>query len=54
MAIPCDKAFIFLQRNHHHPGSTVTLDTDRVKHRLIGVISEFSGDHFGGNGENLA
>ena len=42
LAIAAKKALIFLEREHHDAGNAVPLDTDRVKHRLIGIISKLA------------
>jgi hypothetical protein len=42
LAIAAEKALIFLEREHHDAGNPVPLDTNRVKHRLIGIISKLA------------
>jgi hypothetical protein len=42
LTITTQEPLIFLEREHHDAGNAVPLDTDRVKHRLIGIISKLA------------
>jgi hypothetical protein len=47
LAITTQEPLIFLEREHHDARYAVPLDTDRVKHCLIGIISKFARDLLG-------
>ena len=42
LTIAAQEAFIFLEREHHDPRGAMALDTDRVKHGLIGIVAELA------------
>jgi hypothetical protein len=42
LTITTQKPLIFLEREHHDAGNAVPLDTNRMKHGLIGIISKLA------------
>lgn len=47
LTIATQEPLIFLEREHHDAGNTVPLDTNRVKHCFIGIISKLARDLLG-------
>ena len=51
LAIAAQEAVIFLERKHHDTRDTMALDTHRMKHRLVGVISKLARNLLGRNSQ---